>query len=133
MLYDKDIREPLFEFLEEYFGKIRIIEEKRIGHSRADIVMVMEQALAGIEIKSDADRYVRLKKQSKDYNKYFDYNIAVIGSRHALHIKEHVPDWWGIITVDEVDGKPDFYVYRKIQPNNKKKLNISYRFFGEKN
>ena len=26
MLHDKDIREPLFEYLEELYGKIRIIE-----------------------------------------------------------------------------------------------------------
>jgi hypothetical protein len=30
MLYDKDLREPLFDFLEEHFGKIRIIEEKQM-------------------------------------------------------------------------------------------------------
>ena len=30
MLYDKDIREPLFDYLEEYYGKIRILEEKEI-------------------------------------------------------------------------------------------------------
>ncbi len=29
MLKDKDIREPLFDFLEEQYGKTRIIEEKR--------------------------------------------------------------------------------------------------------
>ena len=44
-LYDKDIREPLFDFLEEYYGKIRIIEEKQIGSSRADIMMVMTEAV----------------------------------------------------------------------------------------
>lgn len=38
-LCDADIREPLFDFLEEYYGKIRIIEEKQIGRSRADIVL----------------------------------------------------------------------------------------------
>ena len=38
MMYDRDIREPLFEFLEEYYGKVRIIEEKRMGRSRADVV-----------------------------------------------------------------------------------------------
>ena len=48
-LHDKDIREPLFDFLEEYYGKIRIIEEKQIGRSRADIMMVMTEAVAGIE------------------------------------------------------------------------------------
>ena len=45
MLYDKDIREPLFEFLEEKYGKIRIIEEKQMGKSRADIMMVLQKAL----------------------------------------------------------------------------------------
>ena len=57
MLYDKDIREPLFDFLEEMYGKIRILEEKQIGKSRADIVMVLPDLVAGIEIKSDADTY----------------------------------------------------------------------------
>ena len=28
ILRDSDIREPLFDFLEEKFGKIRILEEK---------------------------------------------------------------------------------------------------------
>ena len=63
MLYDKDIREPLFDFLEERFGKIRIIEEKRMGRSRADILMVLEGAVMGLEIKSDADTYARLSRQ----------------------------------------------------------------------
>ena len=40
MLYDKDIREPLFDFLEERYGKSRIIEEKQIGRSRADAILV---------------------------------------------------------------------------------------------
>lgn len=51
-ILDKDIREPLFEFLEETYGKIRIIEEKTMGRSRADIVMVTTDSLWGIEIKS---------------------------------------------------------------------------------
>ena len=31
MLYDKDIREPLFEFLEETYGKVRFLEEQVMG------------------------------------------------------------------------------------------------------
>lgn len=46
MLYDKDIREPLFEFLEEQYGRIRILEEKQMGRSRADLVMVLPGAVA---------------------------------------------------------------------------------------
>ncbi len=115
MLYDKDIREPLFDFLEEKFGKVRIFEEKNMGKSRADIVMITEDAFFGVEIKSDADTYVRLEKQVKDYDTFFDYNIVAVGSSHAHHIMEHVPGWWGIITIDEVDGCPDFYVLREAE------------------
>ncbi len=83
MLHDRDIREPLFDFLEERLGKIRIIEEKTMGRSRADIVMVLPEALAGIEIKSDADTYARLGRQVEDYDRYFDFNYVVVGSTHG--------------------------------------------------
>ena len=131
MLYDKDIREPLFEFLEEKYGKIRIIEEKQMGKSRADIMMVLQKALVGIEIKSDADTYARLERQIKDYNRFFDYNYVVVGSKHAKHIKEHVPEWWGIISVDLIEETVDFYVIREAtinkKCNRKKKLGLLWR------
>jgi hypothetical protein len=131
VLHDKDIREPLFDFLEERYGKVRIIEEKRMGRSRADVVMVTESALCGLEIKSDADTYARLARQVKDYDKYFDYNFMVVGTSHALHIKEHVPEYWGIITVESVEDKLDFYVLKEPQENPrvtwKRKLSILWR------
>lgn len=131
MLYDKDIREPLFEFLEEYYGKVRVIEEKKMGRSRADVVMVLPQAVCGLEIKSDADTYARLKRQVRDYNQYYDYNYIVAGTRHAAHVEEHVPDFWGIITVELEDGRPDFYVLRKPRENPgvdwKKKMSLLWR------
>ena len=122
MLKDKDIRESLFDYLESEYKKARFFEEKMIGKSRADVVMVITSALVGIEIKSDADTYTRLESQIKDYDKYFDYNIAVAGGSHGAHVAEHVPEHWGIITVDEVDGKPDFYFLRRPEPNKKAKL-----------
>ncbi len=131
MLYDKDIREPLFDFLEERYEKVRVIEEKQMGRSRADIVMVTPDVLTGIEIKSDADTYVRLKRQVRDYNRYFDFNYVVVGSTHGLHIEEHVPDWWGIITVEEIGAEADFYVLRQAKRNPgrdpKKKLSLLWR------
>ena len=122
MLKDKDIREALFDYLELEYGKTRIYEEKMIGKSRADVYMVITGALVGIEIKSDADTYTRLDSQIKDYDKYFDYNLVVVGSSHANHIEEHVPEHWGIITVDEVDGKADFYFLRQPEKNKKMKI-----------
>ena len=122
MLKDKDIREPLFDFLEDRHSKIRIIEEKTMGKSRADVIMVLENEVVGIEIKSDADTYARLDRQVKDYDRYFDRNIVDVGSRHAHHINEHVPEWWGIISVEEIDGLCDFYIVREPAANPKCKL-----------
>ena len=119
-LYDKDIREPLFDFLEEKFGKVRIFEEKRTGRARADVVMVTPTDLYGIEIKSDADTYTRLAGQVEEYNLHYDKNIIVVGTTHALHVKDHVPEWWGIITVEiDESGNPDFYVLKEATENPK--------------
>lgn len=130
-LHDRDIREPLFEFLEDSFGKIRILEEKTMGRSRADIVMICESYLTGIEIKSDKDTYVRLSSQVKDYDKYYDRNIIVVGTSHALHVEEHVPGYWGIITVEDTDEGLDFYMLREARDNPKRdmkrKLSILWR------
>lgn len=119
MLHDRDIREPLFEYLEQEFGRIRIIEEKQMGRSRADIVMIGADGICGIEIKSDADTYARLKRQIPDYCKYFDCNYVVVGTSHASHVDEHVPDDWGIITVeeDEEGSAVDFYILREAKRN----------------
>lgn len=131
MLHDADIREPLFEFLEEKYGKIRILEEKTMGKSRADVVMIKDEAIVGLEIKSDADSYARLSRQVKDYDKYYDYNYVVAGGTHGLHISEHIPEYWGIITVELVDGDLDFYILREASSNPKvkieKKLEIMWR------
>lgn len=131
MLRDKDIREPLFDFLEEVYGKVRILEEKTMGKSRADVVMVTPDALFGIEIKSDADTYARLGRQVKDYNQYYDYNYVVVGTSHALHVEEHIPEWWGIITAELVEDAVDFYILRRPMRNPKvnwkKKISILWR------
>lgn len=122
----------MFDFLDETYGKIRIIEEMNIGRVRSDIVMVTPKLIYGIEIKSDADTYTRLKKQVKNYDLYYDRNIIVVGTSHAMHVEEHVPDWWGIITVElDKDGKVDFYVLREPKDNPKvdrqRKITILWR------
>ena len=131
MLYDKDIREPLFDFLEVTYGKTRILEEKTMGQSRADIVMVTPEALYGIEIKSDADTYARLARQIEDYDQYYDYNMIVAGTSHAANVSRHVPVYWGIITAEIADGTVDFYMLRSPLPNPrmdwKKKLQILWK------
>ena len=130
-LWDRDIRGPLFDFLEQEYGVIRIIEEKQTGRARADVVMVLYDRLCGIEIKSDADTYVRLKNQVKYYNQYFDLNYVVCGTSHAAHIDEHVPSFWGIIIAEAENGTIDFYIKRRPLPNPKmkpeKKITLLWR------
>lgn len=72
MLYDADIRDSLCLFLEEKYGKVRFFDELRIGNSRADMLMVTEHDLIGIEIKSDADSY------SNGVNSRYSANPPVI-------------------------------------------------------
>ena len=120
-LHDRDIREPLFDFLEETYGRVRVIEEKMMGRSRADVVMVTEDAFCGIEIKSDSDTYERLSRQVKDYDLYYDINMVVVGSTHGNHIREHIPDYWGVITVEETGDGLDFYILRDPERNPKMK------------
>lgn len=135
MLKDQDIREPLFDFFDEKFGKVRIIEEKQIAKSRADVMLVLEEKLIGVEIKSDADTYARLARQVKDYNKLFDYNYVVVGSSHSKHIEEHVPEYWGIIEAISKEESVEFNVLREPEINKraqrtykmKRKLSILWR------
>ena len=126
-LRDADIREPLFDWLEDTFGKLRVIEEKQTGKARADIVMVLPDKVCGIEIKSDADTYTRLPGQVKNYDRYYDENYIVAGSTHGLHVAEHVPDYWGIITVERLGEGLDFYMLRQAKPNPHAKMENKVR------
>lgn len=100
-MLDKDIREPLFDFLEEFYGKIRIFEEKITGLSRTDALGVIDGQLIGFEIKSDHDTYARLKRQTADYDELCDVNYLVIGKSHRKQADQHIPKHWGIICVYE--------------------------------
>ncbi len=104
-MLDKDMREPLFDYLEEFYGKIRIFEEKNAGASRADVIGAIDGSLLGFEIKSDNDSYTRLKTQTKDYDKFCDINFLVIGKSHEKQAEFHIPSYWGIICIYEENGK----------------------------
>ena len=127
-LLDKDIREPLFMYLEIKLGKVRFFEEKEIGRARADVMMVIDNAVCGLEIKSDADSYARLKRQVRYYDKYFDYNYVVIGKSHLKHIEEHIPKYWGIIACSEDGEEVCFEDVKEAQKNPKRDMNLKMSF-----
>ncbi len=117
VLYDKNIREPLFWFLELKYGKVRFMEEVPIRRSRADVMMVLDGELIGVEIKSDADGYARLPGQVVDYDRFFDRNYLVVGTKHAYSVLERVPAHWGVITAEYEKEKVDFYLLREAAEN----------------
>ena len=100
-MLDQEMREPLFDYIDENFGKIRILEEKTIRGSRADVLGVLDGYFVGFEIKSDHDTYERLKTQVKDYDRFCDFCYIVVGASHRKHVSEHVPDHWGILVITE--------------------------------
>ena len=99
---DKAIRGILIEWLQANYPEGRIYQEKSIGESVCDVMLVSD-CLTGFEIKSDRDSYRRLPRQVEYYQQYFDYNYLVVGERHGASAGAKIPDNWGIIVVCE-DG-----------------------------
>lgn len=48
-----------------------------------------------------------------------------------MHIREHVPEWWGVITVEIENDRVDFYILRNAKKNQqvnwKKKMSFLWR------
>jgi hypothetical protein len=118
-LLDPQIREALFADLEATDPKIRIMEEMKIGSSRADFLLVTDGIITGYEIKSDADSYARLQSQTRDYGKFCDYCYVVVGKSHQKGIFKYVPDFWGVIVITAEDGNIKIEELREasISPN----------------
>lgn len=122
ILFDGDIRILLFDYLDENYGKIRTFEEKTVGNSRSDVLAVIPEKIIGIEIKSDADTYTRLKTQVSDYDKYCDLCYILVGSSHLRHAAQHVPLYWGILYADQTEAEPIIRSAREALPNPKVRL-----------
>lgn len=112
---DRQIRSILAAFLKTNYSEMRIFHEKSIGGATCDLMMVTPKSLIGFEIKSDQDNYQRLNSQITYYNKFFTYNYIVVGISHARTIESKVPEWWGILVIDDDSIK----VNRKASANKK--------------
>ena len=98
---DKEIRSILIEYLKIKHKNYRIFQEKSIGSSVCDLMLVTKSILTGFEIKSDTDNYERLKRQIREYEQFFDENYVVVGQSHVKSIRERVPKEWGILSVNQ--------------------------------
>ena len=99
-MQDKDIRKILIEYLKIKYRDYRIYQEKSIGSSVCDVMLVTDK-LIGFEIKSDSDNYERLRRQVDEYTNFFDENYIVVGDSHSRSITEYVPEDWGILSINE--------------------------------
>ena len=131
-LFDEDIRILLFDYLDLRYPKVRTFEERVMGKSRSDVVALLPDALVGIEIKSDADTYARLATQVKDYDKFFDMNYIVVGGSHLRHASEHIPEYWGILHVDQTEEEPIIREVRAAAKNPKAKLKTQFVFMWKR-
>ena len=113
---DRQIRNILVAFLKTNYNEMRIYHEKSIGGATCDLMMVTPKSLIGFEIKSDQDNFQRLNSQITYYDKFFTYNYIVVGISHAKTIESKVPEWWGILVIDE----------NSIKINRKASLNKHY-------
>ncbi|MGN0161322.1 MAG: sce7726 family protein [Lachnospiraceae bacterium] len=117
MLYDADMREILFETFENTGERLRIFEELVIGKSRGDAIIVKENEMIGVEIKSDKDSLVRLKTQVKNYERFCNKCYLATGIHYIDKVEEVIPPYWGIfdITKDE-EGRLHIEMYREAGP-----------------
>lgn len=111
-MQDKEIRKILIEYLKIQHDKYRIYQEKSIGSSICDLMLVTDK-LTGFEIKSDSDNYERLPRQIAAYNHFFDENYIVVGMSHMKSIELRIPDEWGIFAVEQYEIK----LIRSAKPN----------------
>lgn len=100
-LDDVAIREVIFRNFLGSSGKSRILEEFPMGDSRADLLLITQTKLVGLEIKSDRDTFARLSRQVRDYERFFDSNYLVVGTYHVEEALQTVPKHWGIYEVYE--------------------------------
>lgn len=105
-MLDEHIRTALKDSLRQEDSSAAIIDELPLlrGRGRADLAFVNGN-LSGYEIKSDADSLVRLGVQADHYQSVFEFVTLVVAKKHLKHARKRIPRSWGLIEVQEVDGK----------------------------
>ena len=131
-LSDKDVRKIIYDSFSGRNEESRILEEFPMGDSRADMLLVTKTKLIGLEIKSDRDTFVRLERQIRDYEKFFDTNYLVVGTYHVEEALRTVPAHWGIYEVYEAaDGNYVVELVRgasmALKDNTEEKLYLLWR------
>jgi hypothetical protein len=74
-------------------------------------------SLIGYEIKSDYDTLDRLPNQMREYSKFFEKLIVVVGAKYLNSVKKLIPDYCGITMVEQIGSEVRFKTIKKPKPN----------------
>jgi hypothetical protein len=113
---DAEIRAALHSHLAELHPGALRVDELETGLSRIDIAVINEN-LTGIEIKSARDSVRRLEQQAVDYSQVCTFALVVGPTCKLKAAAKIVPDWWGLLDVEQTGGGLVFHPARAIEPN----------------
>ncbi len=96
-LRDADIRRAVIARIQEShtFGSYVLKPEIATLESRVDLLLV-DDRITGIEIKSDVDSLARLPKQIEGYGALCERAVLVAAPRHFTAASAMVSPWWGL-------------------------------------
>lgn len=102
---EASVKKQLLHFLSERapsFSSTSYLEELRVagGKAIADVVSLTND-IECYEIKSSADNLKRIVRQGWQYGRVFDYVTLVADTKHIPSAIKVIPDWWGILEVDQ--------------------------------
>jgi hypothetical protein len=118
-LRDADVRTPLRALVRQRFPDDSIFLEELVipeRDTRIDMAVV-NGALHGFEIKSDADTIRRLPVQRESYNALFDEITLVVGKRHLKEAQGMIPEWWGLAIASRIDDHVEIERQREASAN----------------
>lgn len=74
------------------------------GKAKADIALIENSKLTGIEIKSDRDSLQTLRRQTVYYDYTFDELVVICTKKYLNGVEERVPSFWKIIVAESIEG-----------------------------
>ena len=120
---DREMRGILIEYLMIKNRHYRIFQEKNIGSSVCDVMLVTDR-LCGFEIKSDSDNLERIGRQVEAYERFFDENTIVVGEKYRDTAAKKVPASWGILCIEHGKVSPVRIARKNDKASLKSKLSI---------
>jgi hypothetical protein len=95
-----------------------VVEELGLCQAEARVdVAVVNGRLEGWEIKTVADSLSRLPRQEQVYSRVFDRVWLVADAKHVPGAMELVPQWWGVLRIEEQSGACAFRQVRRSRLN----------------